>query len=186
VAGDVSSLQGAEDLWQAAQEPFSGLDAVVISVNAPNVARQLIDWSSQELADLFASNLLVHHNVIKAMSPKLAPDGVLVGIGGGTADFILPQMAHLSIMQAAQRMMYRGFAKERPGGPRICELMLISMIAGSRKRDVAEDHWITDVEVGEHVCAIIGDPAAFPGPILRLESREQIGRPEPTRSTERA
>ena len=112
------------------------------------------------------------------MLPRLPANGMLIGIGGGTADFILPKMAQLSMLQAAQRMMYRGFAKERRDGAQVRELMLISMINGERKREIAEPDWVMDTEVGEHVCAIIADPTAFAGPILRLESREQVGKPE--------
>lgn len=78
-------------------------------------------------------------------------------------------------------MMYRGFAREYRDGAQIRELMLISMINGERKRDIAEPHWVMDTEVGEHVCAIIEDPETFAGPILRLESRDQIGKPETAR-----
>jgi len=182
VVGDLGSMEGASALWEAAQRPFGGIDAVVIAVNAPNAIKPLLEWTSAEMADIYATNLLTHFHAIKAMLPQLPKDGMLIGIGGGTADFILPKMAQLSMLQAAQRMMYRGFAKECRDSAQIRELMLISMINGERKRDVAEPHWVTDVEVGEHICAIIADPGTFAGPILRLESREQVGQPEAARA----
>ena len=182
VVGDVTTAEASAALWEAAQAPFSGLDAVVISVNAPNAVKPLLDFSADEMAQVFADNLLTHFNACAAIVPQLANDAMLIGIGGGTADFILPKMAQLSMMQAAQRMLYRGLAKETKGGPHIRELMLISMINGARKRDIAEPHWVLDTEVGDHVCAIINEPDAFPGPILRLESREQVGKPEPRKA----
>lgn len=178
VIGDLASTPAAQALWDAAQVPYGGIDAVVVSVNAPNAAKGLREFDTDELAQVFADNVLTHFNACTAIIPHLAADAILIGIGGGTADFILPKMAQLSMMQAAQRMLYRGLAKETRGGPRIRELMLVSMINGARKRDVAEDHWVLDTEVGDHICAIIDDPAAFAGPILRLESREQVGKPE--------
>ena len=30
----------------------------------------------------------------------------------------------------------------------------------------------------EHVCAILDAPANFPGPVLQLKSRDQVGHPE--------
>ncbi len=176
--GDLSSESAATALWDAAQAPFGGIDAVAIAVNAPNATKVLMEWTDAEMAQVYATNLLTHFNAIKAILPRLPDDGMFLGIGGGTADFILPKMGQLSMMQAAQRMMYRGFAKERKSGAHIRELMLISMINGERKREIAEPHWVMDTEVGEHVCAIIEDPETFAGPILRLESREQVGKPE--------
>lgn len=178
VVGELGSIEEAITLWEAAQEPFGGIDAVAIAVNAPNAVKPLMEWTSFEMANVYATNLLTHFHAIKAMLPRLPADGMLIGIGGGTADFILPDMAQLSMLQAAQRMMYRGFAKERRGGANIRELMLISMINGERKRHIAEPHWVMDTEVGDHVCAIISDPETFVGPVLRLESREQVGKPE--------
>lgn len=182
VVGDLSTEEAVLQLWEAAQRTFGGVDAVAIAVNAPNAAKALMEWSAEEMAGVYATNLLTHFNAIKVMLPRLPEDGMLIGIGGGTADFILARMAQLSMMQAAQRMMYRGFAKERRGGAQIRELMLISMINGERKREIAEPHWVMDTEVGQHVCAIIADPETFKGPILRLESREQVGKPEAGKS----
>lgn len=178
VVGELASIDEARALWDAAQTPFDGIDAIAIAVNAPNAIKPLMEWTSFEMAHVYSTNLLTHFHAIKAMLPRLPANGMLIGIGGGTADFILPKMAQLSMLQAAQRMMYRGFAKECRDGAQVRELMLISMINGERKRDIAEPHWVMDTEVGEHVCAIISDPETFAGPVLRLESREQVGKPE--------
>jgi NAD(P)-dependent dehydrogenase (short-subunit alcohol dehydrogenase family) len=178
IVGDLSSEDAALAMWQAAQSPFGGVDAVAIAVNAPNATKPLMDWTADEMAAVYATNLLTHFNAVKTMLPRLPEDGMLIGIGGGTADFILRDMAQLSMLQAAQRMMYRGFAKERRSGAQIRELMLISMINGERKRDIAQPDWVMDTEVGSHVCAILADPEVFVGPVLRLESREQVGKPE--------
>jgi NAD(P)-dependent dehydrogenase (short-subunit alcohol dehydrogenase family) len=178
VVGDLSSEAAAIALWDAAQAPFGGIDAVAMAVNAPNATKPLMEWTTDEMAQVYATNLLTHFNAIKAMLPRLPDDGMLIGIGGGTADFILRDMAQISMLQAAQRMMYRGFAKERKAGAQIRELMLISMINGERKREIAQPDWVMDTEVGQHVCAILRDSETFAGPILRLESRDQVGRPE--------
>jgi NAD(P)-dependent dehydrogenase (short-subunit alcohol dehydrogenase family) len=186
VSGDLGSLEGAMALWDAAQAPFDGVDAVAIAVNAPNQEKPLLEWTAEEIQQVYATNLLTHFHAIKAILPRLPDDGILIGIGGGAADFILPNLAQLSMTQAAQRMMYRGFAKEWKGRAQIRELMLISMINGERKRQIAEPHWVMDTEVGQHVCAIIADTETFAGPILRLESREQVGKPEPVRQKARS
>jgi NAD(P)-dependent dehydrogenase (short-subunit alcohol dehydrogenase family) len=178
VLGDISSEAGADALWTQSIGKFKEIDAVAVAVNAPNQLLPLAEWSAEGLSKLLASNLLTHFIAAKIFLPRLPESGMLIGIGGGTADFIIPKMAYLSLSQAAQRMMYRGFARERKGGAEIRELMVISMVNGESKRARAEPEWVTDVEVGQHVCAILAKPSAFPGPVLQLKSREQVGQAE--------
>jgi hypothetical protein len=80
--------------------------------------------------------------------------------------------------QAAQRMLYRGLAKERKAGAQVRELMIVAMVAGRSDRDAAPPDGVTDLDVGRHVCAILDAPERFARPILHLRSREQVGQPE--------
>lgn len=175
--GDVATEESALALWTAASAQ-GRIDAVVVAVNAPNRLAPLLQWTQGEMADVLSTNLLTHFNAVKVMQPLLPADGMLIGIGGGTADFVIPTMAPVSIAQAGLRMMYRGFARERREGAQIRELMIISMVNGASKRDKAQPEWVTDDEVGRHVCAILTAPDQFPGPILQLKSREQVGQPD--------
>lgn len=177
VVGDLSSEAGALAIWEAASAG-GAIDAAVVTVNARNQAQPMLDWTGDGLLGVFETNLVTHFNAAKAFLPRLPDDGVFLGIGGGTADFVIPKMGQLSMSQAAQRMMYRAIARERKGGAAIRELMIVSMVNGESKRDQATPDWITDVEIGRHAGAIIADPAAFPGPILVLRDKAQIGRSE--------
>jgi len=177
VTGDLSSEESAAALWTAAAAVHGGLDAVVVSVNARNTLRPILEWDSAGLSEVFADNVLTHFIAAKTFLPRLAADGCYLGIGGGMADFVLPKMGHVSAGQAALRMMYRAIAREAKGGSAVRELTIVSMVNGPSKRDRAEPSWLTDAEVGRHVCAILAAPEAFPGPILRLESRDQVGLP---------
>lgn len=179
VQGDLASEEAAEALWAAAAAVHGGVDAVVVSVNAPNSVRPMLDWTAEGLADVFAHNVLTHFIAAKTFLPKLPPDGCFLGIGGGTADFFLPRLGQLSLCQAALRMMYRAVAREAGDGPALRELTIVSMVNGPSKRDRADPSWLTEAEVGRHVCAILASPQDFPGPVLRLDSRDQIGRPFP-------
>jgi len=71
-------------------------------------------------------------------------------------------------------------AREMPCPAQVRELIINSMVNGPGKRSVARPEWLTDDDVGAHVCAILADPSAFPGPILQLRSRDQEGKPEYT------
>ena len=146
-------------------------------MNAPNDSRALLDWDGDGLEALFRSNLFTHFHGAKAAMARLRAGGVLLGVGGGTADFVRAGRAHISMAQAALRMMYRGLAKENRDAV-IRQLQIVSMVNGESTRDIAEDAWLTDDEIGRHACAIMASPGEFPGPIVSLKSRAQIGVPD--------
>jgi NAD(P)-dependent dehydrogenase (short-subunit alcohol dehydrogenase family) len=178
-AGDLGSEDGANALWSVAASRFGGIDAAVVAVNAPNASRPLLEWSPTDLLGVFATNVMTHFIAAKTFIPRLPADGVFIGVGGGTADFVIPNKGQLSMAQAALRMMYRTLAREcRGAGPAIRELLIVSMVNAPGKRSSADPSWITDMEVGRHLCAVLADPARFPGPVLTLKSREQVGKPD--------
>ena len=178
IVGDIATEAGATALWEEAVTKFGGIDAVVVAVNAPARLQPLMEMDVDELSAIAAANLFTHFIAAKTFLPRLSDDGLCIGIGGGTADFIVPKMTFISMMQAALRMMYRGIARERKGGAELRELMIVSMVNGRSKRERAQPEWLTEIEVGRHVCAILDRPDEFPGPILKLTAREQEGRSE--------
>lgn len=178
VIGDIATETGAAALWDEAARKFGAIDAVAVSVNAPSKRQPLMEWNAADLSTFFASELLAHLNAAKTFVPRLPDSGVFIGVGGGTADFIIPKLVPISMSQAAQRMMYRGLARERRGGAEIRELMVVSMVNGESSREHAKPEWVTDIDIGQHLCAILDAPANFPGPVLQLKSREQVGHPE--------
>jgi NAD(P)-dependent dehydrogenase (short-subunit alcohol dehydrogenase family) len=178
VRGDLTSEDGARRLWDAAVAGFGAVHDVVVAINAPAPARTLSEWSCREIAQSLEGNVLAHFVAAKTFLPRMPESAMFLGIGGGTADFIIPGMVPVSMAQAALRMLYRGLAKERKAGAQLRELMIVSMVAGNSNRDTAPPDWVTDLEVGHHVCAILDAPDRFPKPVLHLRSREQVGKPE--------
>lgn len=178
VAGDISTEAGAKVLWEQAVAKFGNIDNVVVSVNAPNKILPLMDWSTEDLTKQLIGNVVVHFIAARVYQPLLPESGQIIGIGGGTADFIIPGMTYVSMGQAALRMMYKGLARERKSGAEMREMMIVSMVAGESNRSQARPEWITDNEVGRHVCAILDEPEKFSGAVLCLKSREQVGLPE--------
>lgn len=178
VPGDIGDESGATALLEKAKASLGTIDAVVVAVNAPNTAKPLLDWTIPEFIKLLRDNLVSHFIAAKTFIPHLADGGIFIAIGGGTADFVIAGMGHLSIVQAAERMMIRALAKEHRGKTtHLRELMIISMVNGASTRQQAAADWLTDTEIGEHITSIIARPAEFPGPILSLKSREQVGVP---------
>jgi len=51
------------------------------------------------------------------------------------------------------------------------------MVNGESRRAIAQPEWVTDLDVGEHVRAILERPRDFPDLIQTLRSRQQVGLP---------
>jgi NAD(P)-dependent dehydrogenase (short-subunit alcohol dehydrogenase family) len=176
LVGDVGSPEAAKALLEAAAAKLGGLDAAVVSVNAPASFRPLFENDEAGLVALFRSNIVSHFNAAKAALDVLPTDGVLLGLGGGMADWVPPHGTHQSIVQAGLRNFYRGLAREFRDRI-VRQMQIVSMVNGASKRDVAQENWLTDLECGTHACAILADPAAFKGPVVVLKARDEVGRP---------
>jgi NAD(P)-dependent dehydrogenase (short-subunit alcohol dehydrogenase family) len=175
VTGSLATLDSAQTLMDDAVRALGGLDAVIVSVNAPLGFKPLLEWDAAGLVAQFQDNVLTHFHAMKAALAALPDAGVLLGIGGGMADWVPAKGAHLSMAQAGLRNLYRGLARECPDRL-VRQLQIVSIVNGEKNRAVAQEAWLTDVEIGKHACAIIDQPDAFPGPIVVLKSRDQVGR----------
>ena len=177
VQGDIGNESGAAALLDTVRGVLPTIDGVVVAINAPNTVPQpLLAWTAAELTALLEANLVSHFLAAKTLIPALAPGGTYISIGGGTADFIIPNSAQLSVCQAAQRMMLRGIAKEHgDAGTHVRELIIVSMVNGEKKREIARPDWLTDAQIGMHVLAILANPGRFSGPVLTLKFGDPIG-----------
>jgi NAD(P)-dependent dehydrogenase (short-subunit alcohol dehydrogenase family) len=178
VSGSLDSDERAAALLDGVRTIFSSIDAVVVSVNTPRRPAPLLMRTSDSLTALIRGDLVVHYTAARAFIPVLNPGGVLIGIGGGSADFILHEGVPQSIGQAGLRMLYRGLAHELSEAPvQVRQLIIASIVNGRSTRDGADPRWVTDAEIGEQVAAVLEEPGAFPGPILRIGRRDEGGRP---------
>ncbi|RJG20977.1 SDR family NAD(P)-dependent oxidoreductase [Massilia cavernae] len=176
--GSLDSEAQAQAALGAVRAIFPGIDAVIVSVNGPREPAALLTNSPEQLAARLQADLVAHYTAARIFMPALAPGGVHLGIGGGSADFILQGGVPQSIAQAGLRMLYRGLAHECAQQPvEIRQLIIASIVNGSSMRGRADPLWVTDREIGAQVAAIVDDPGAFPGPILRLARRDDSGRP---------
>lgn len=177
VAGSVADDRAAQALADKLRALAGPPDAAIVSVNAPRRELRLADQSSDTFARLLNDNLVSHFAAARALVPALAPGGLYLALGGGAADFVWPGYGYISVGQAAQRMLFQVLAEEYKAQPvHLRELMLYSIIAGASNAAQADPAWITAAEVGRHVAAVVANPAAFPGPILALRSREEVAR----------
>jgi NAD(P)-dependent dehydrogenase (short-subunit alcohol dehydrogenase family) len=133
------------------------LDAVIVATS-PTTARIApgAETGTPAFVGYVADTLWPHHAALSAFLPHLRPGALFLGIGGGMADLVLRGYGHVSAAQAAQRMLYRSTAKEAASGV-VRELMIRSMVTGDSNRDRAPAEWLTDAEIGRHVCDLVAE-----------------------------
>jgi NAD(P)-dependent dehydrogenase (short-subunit alcohol dehydrogenase family) len=180
VQGSVESEGTAAALLTAVREGGDRLDTVITTVNAPmKTGVPLFDRSPDDLTQVLRANLITHFVAAKTFIPAIVTGGVYMSIGGGLADFVRPGFGHHSMVQAALRMMLRTLTVELKDRPVVVrELLIASMVNGASRRSIAQPEWVTDLDVGEHVRAILERPHDFPDLIQTLRSRAQVGNAE--------
>lgn len=152
------------------------LDAVIVSVHVPVPEKPLLNWDPDELSTMLGRNLLPHFNSAKAFLPAMSPGSTFLGIGGGTADYLIPGIYSMSLAQAAQRMMYRALAKEiSSAGVRVRELIVRSMVNGHSSRSWAKPEWLTEDEIGTRVVDIVTNPDKYPETVLEMSAADRPG-----------
>jgi NAD(P)-dependent dehydrogenase (short-subunit alcohol dehydrogenase family) len=176
VTGSVATERLAQELLRAL--PAGQLGGIVAAVNGPKVRRPLAEWTDADLMALLQADLIPHFIAAKAFTAALPDGAVYLGIGGGMADFVARGNGHNSMVQAAQRMMFRTLARElRPDGVHVREIMVASMVNGRSTRSKARPEWLTAEEIAGTVCDVLADPAAYPGPIITMSAADRAGPP---------
>jgi NAD(P)-dependent dehydrogenase (short-subunit alcohol dehydrogenase family) len=178
IPGSVASDDAARSLLQSVQSVMPRIDHVVVTVNARRESGTLLQLDSDALTERLRADLVSHYTAARTFTPALAQDGVYLGIGGGSADFILEDGIYMSVAQAGLRMLYRGLALElERAALHIRELIIASVVNGASTRAHADPLWVTDQEIGAQVADMLEHPASFPGPIWRMSRRDETGRP---------
>ncbi|MET0985512.1 MAG: SDR family oxidoreductase [Steroidobacteraceae bacterium] len=178
VPGSVASDSAAGALLGTVQATMPRIDHVVVAINSQRESGTLLRLDSDELTQLLRADLVSHYTAARTFIPAIARDGVYLGIGGGSADFILEDGIYMSVAQAGLRMLYRGLALELAHTPvHVRELMIASVVNGASTRTQADPAWVTDVEIGAQVAAMLASPSSFAEPVWRIARRDESGRP---------
>ena len=153
----------------ALRDQLPALDGVIVSVNRAREARRLADQSADWLTGTLGDNLVPHFIAAKTLVPLIRSGGLYLSIGGGSADFVWPEHGHISIGQAALRMLIQVMAQELAGTQvHLRELMIYSMVRTPEMDASATAGWIEAAAVGRRCVEILENPEAFAGPILRI------------------
>jgi len=178
VAASVGDESGARELAESTvrDAPL----AVVNAISTPWGAVTVLETDYALAASYWQQYLGSHLAVIKAFVPLLGPESLLLGVGGGMADFVGAGQAVISMSQAAERMLYRTLALEvGTAGPAVRELLIVSKVRGHSNRLAAHPVWLSDTEIGARIADIIEDPFADDnrGPILKIHPQREEARP---------
>ena len=167
ISADLSSDRGAAALAEG--RLTDAPHAVVVTVNAWVRPRRMLEWDPADLRATWATNLEPHLVAARAFIPLLRPGGVFISVGGGTADHLLPGSAHLSLTQAALRMMVRAIAKEESGrGVQVKELLVQATVLGHRAQGFAAPPAIPASDVAARICDILRSPGHYRDAILTM------------------
>ncbi len=180
LTGSVASDAQAAALKARVQALCPALSGVVVSVNAPRELAELLAQSTAQFTARVGADLATHFTAARTFLPLLAPGSTYLGIGGGSADFVLEGAVHLSVAQAGLRMLYRGLAHEAamlPTQPHVRELVIASVVNGASNRAQAHPAWVTAEEVGALATRLITHPSHYPHPIWRIARRDVSGEP---------
>lgn len=169
IAGSVEDETHAEALRDRVLAAMPQLDAVIVSVNAARQSVTLLEQSSAWLLDTLRQNVASHFVAARTFIPALAPGGLYLAMGGASADFVWPHHGHISLGQAALRMMMQVIAQESSSRDvRVRELLIGTIVASRHNEAQADPQWLTSSQIGARCVDIFSKPDAYPGPILRI------------------
>ncbi len=175
IEGDVSSDRLAAELRENIQARIGEPDVIVASLSAPEADKpmRMLDTATDKIRGAFDTNFFTHVAAAHALIPALTRGGVYVGINGGLADAVIPNMGALSMTQSALRSLYSVLAQEtQDAKARIRLLEIHGLVATEHRPAQSGGQWITDQQVRERVAEIIRRPEALPGPILAIKAEK--------------
>ncbi|MDP3173373.1 MAG: SDR family oxidoreductase [Phenylobacterium sp.] len=183
IEGSVHDEAAAATLLQGVRARVDRVDGVLAGLSgARPQGKTLVEWSSADLLAIVHANLITHFVAAKTFVPIVVDGGIYIGLGGAMADRIFPHYSYNSMIQSAQRTMFRYLDHELENHRiAIRELIIGAMVTteDKAKGDDPKYNWITDREVSEHIRAMLENPADFPGPIEHLFSARGVGRSRP-------
>lgn len=157
VRGSVETAADAQELVQLVA--LDGSTSVVVATSVKWTVAPLASATADATLAYVANYLRPHLVSANAFLPRMREHTCYLGFGGGMADFVAPGMAAVSMAQAAARMFYRSLARERgERGPLVRQMLIAAKVNGRSNRDKAAANWLTDVEIGNRACDLVGDP----------------------------
>jgi NAD(P)-dependent dehydrogenase (short-subunit alcohol dehydrogenase family) len=164
VAGDIADPQHRAELVAAAGDR---IDLVVNNAGSlgPSPLPALGDYPLDELADLFAVNVVAQLGLIQAALPKLTPGAVIVDITSDASVEAYEGWGGYGATKAALDHLGRVLAVERP------DLRVLTVDPGDMRTQMHQDAF-----PGEDISDRSPPEASVPGLIALIESDRPSGR----------
>ena len=161
LVADIGSDSGAQAAAAGAIAALGTIDVVITSVNPPRGKMKLRHTTAAQFAEFLDQSIISHFAAARAFLPVVAEAGAYVAVGGGSADFVWPNFGHISIAQAAQRMMLNVLATEYAELKiAVRNYMITAMVHDGTGKEGISTH-----QVGENIRAMLTD-AEYGGKVV--------------------
>ncbi|MBX7448901.1 SDR family oxidoreductase [Mycolicibacterium sp. 3033] len=114
VRGDVRSAQDCERIGNVAQQALGNIDIVLISTGfAP--LKMFADTTAQDWLDVFETNVIGVHQVIRSVLPALTPSAIVAALSSDSVRHHHPALGAYSASKAAMERCIDQWRLEHPG-----------------------------------------------------------------------
>ncbi len=149
--------------------------AVVALIGGSYLPGRLLDHPVERLRRKLDEDLFPHLVAARHLVPLLAESGTPANyllLGGPAADSPWAGYGHLSVSQAALRMLARSLREETAGTPvRVQQLSVCQPVRTADKCDCAGVDWPLPVEIGLQVAELVAN--AGTEPVVRFDRRRR-------------
>ena len=163
LVADIGSDSGAHVAAAGAIAALGTIDVVITSVNPPRGQMKLRNTTAAQFAEFLNQSVISHFAAARAFLPVIAEAGAYIAVGGGSADFVWPNFGHISIAQAAQRMMLNALATEYTE----LKVAVRNYMITASVHDGAGKEGVSAHQVGENMRALLNDAAYGSKVVLR-------------------
>jgi NAD(P)-dependent dehydrogenase (short-subunit alcohol dehydrogenase family) len=170
VVHDYTTFAGAEALAATMEDRLGSVDDVVAPIGGFWAGKRLWEISEADWRSAFVELATTHMAVLRAVLPRMKPDGAYSVIVGGSASSPVPGSGLVSMEQAALLMMQQVLAAELGGDKRVFALVL-GPVRTRAAGDGAPDQ-ITADQVG--AVAVAASASTIAGREIRLGNQAQL------------
>ncbi|TXN30595.1 SDR family oxidoreductase [Lacisediminihabitans profunda] len=158
---------------------FGPFDGVVVSIASwgEQGTKPLLTITDDEWKALVEDNLTAVFRVYRALTPTLAPGGVLLQLNGLSADIPFPGNGVVALGAAAGKSLTRTLAAELDGtGLRVYEVVLgVDRTRARQLAGVDNRRWIDGTEIGSHIAELVAGTSPLTGEVLHYFVDKAVG-----------
>lgn len=161
IGSDIGTPDGAEAVEKHIINRYGKLDVVIATLSGVFYGKQIIDIAMEEWNDILTDYSTTHFIVAKTFLTvfKKQNYGRYIMLNGGLAEYTQPGIVPVSMMAAAQLMMFKGLQMELQATPLKLNSVIIYSRVSTRHEPPQQRGQVSSVEVAEKIFGIIQDDA---------------------------